>query len=282
MKKASVALLFLVLLLALSACAPKARPTGVPDQEDWQSGTIGVVLSWNADCYFDQCPWAEEAEILRYNSMAGAVMAMKYGYVDYLALEMASAGLLCRSMPAFTVLSPPIVEDEILAFVTPGRPDLQQEYDAFIEEFQQTEAYADLVRRGDAAFLADYQRRDVPATGTGETIRVVCEDYYPYCYWDFEQESLAGLEVELVTHFANSRNYQAEFIFSSYMAAITDLTVGRAEMMIDGLSGYYEEYARTSGLLCTKPHYVSQLVWVAITDESLLESGISEDVLDFY
>lgn len=282
MKKVSAALLFLVLLLALSGCAQKARPAGAPALGEIGDSTIGVVLGWNADCYFDQCDWAKDAEILRYNSMAGAVMAMKYGYVDYLALEMASAGLLCRSMPAFTVLSPPMVEDDILAFVTPGRPDLQQEYNAFIEAFRQTQDYADLVRRGDGAFLADYERRDVPALGTGETIRVVCEDYYPYCYWDFEQESLAGLEVELITHFANSRNYQAEFIFSSYAAAITDLTVGRAEMMIDGLSGYYEEYAETSGLLCTKPHYASKLVWVAIADASLLESGISEDVLEFY
>jgi|GEM_PF-994028 len=286
MKKILPLLLLLLLLtaplLCCGGCATRERITGLPADGDLRGLRVGVVLGWNADYYLDQTDLARDLKLMRYNTIASAVLAMKYGYVDVMALEMASAGLLCRNMPAFTVLDEPLAADQILLYVTGSRADLRDAFNAFIAGFRQTAEYADLLSRTDAAFLGDYQYREVPAIGGGEKIVVACEDYYPYCYWDFERDCIAGMEVELVTRFANACNYRVEFRFSSFSAAIMDLSLGRVDMMADGLSGYYENFAEQAGILCTDPYYTTQLVWVAVRDESLLEGGMSEEILQYY
>lgn len=272
MKRICMIGLALALVFALSGCSLRSatmRYRPIDDIHDLDGRRIGVSLAWSADYLLTG---REDMELMRYNSLADAVVAMCYKRVDAIAIERAFASTVLRSVQGVRIVEAPLATTSMLAFVNKNRPDILSQFNEFVEEFPKTPEYADLMRRV-RGIDEEFEERYVAPTGTGPVLRVGMESgIYPFIYYNYEDDAYYGMDAEIITHFANAYNYRIEFTDSSYEAMIQSLVAGRLDICIGGLSEFYREEVELSrGAFVSEPYMDMDIVFVEIDDASKLK-----------
>ena len=81
-------LIAIILLLCLSGCSGKQVYQPIDDVSDLGGRTVGVNLEWSADYMLSD---RDDMTIVRYNTVASLVMALRYGHIDAIAIERPTA-----------------------------------------------------------------------------------------------------------------------------------------------------------------------------------------------
>jgi ABC-type amino acid transport substrate-binding protein len=138
-------------------------------------------------------------------------------------------------------------------FATDGEA-LMEDFNKYLAEFKKTDEYKDLVKRIDEYDGTEYIGTDIPLTGTGEVLKIAADpNNFPRAFLNPGEEIITGYDVEILKHYANDRNYQLEFSYSTY----NDGTIGLQNGMYDIMTGYicdvYKTEAENIGLnVCDK------------------------------
>lgn len=128
--------------------------------------------------------------LVRYNTVASLVMALRYGQVDVIATERPSAIEIMNCMSGLRIVEPATATDQLVACVNIDRTDVLGDFNAFASGFYGSEAYIELYDRlnGDS-----FEYHEVEQAGGEKILNVgIATDCYPFCYIDSESGEIPG------------------------------------------------------------------------------------------
>ena len=177
---------------------------------------------------------APDANILRMTSETDLLAALENGKVDAAGSESLTL-IFCKEVAAKvdSVGSglPPI---PIGACFRLDNTELQQDFNSFLAEIRRDGTYQHIYdhwqNAEDPSAMAIPQQR-----GTGRTLCVATFPAMPPFNF-INSGKLSGLEPELLTEWANRRNWQLEFLIMDFAAQIPAVQTGKADMAMGAIS----------------------------------------------
>ena len=236
---------------------------------------MGVNLAWEPDYMLTG---RDDLELVRYDTLADMILALKFNKVDALAVDgmiwnvmnVGSVGLK-RVDPAFSSVG-------YTLYFGPDREALRDEFNAFLAEYQDSEEYRDHMARLDAFDGKSYIGPDIPQTGTGELLRVAIEsEGFPRSFPDPVTNQPSGFDLEALRYFANAHDYRLELSLSNYVDIVYGLQAGVYDVGVGNLSDVYAQEIIDAGMYPSAAMDYSGLYFIEKTQPSI---RINTDVLD--
>lgn len=255
-------LLAAVLLFCISGCSRKQAYPPITDVNDLGGRRVGVNLVWSADYMLSG---REDLTLVRYNTVANLVMALRYGQVDAIATERPFAHEIINCVSGLRIVEPSTANEELVAGVNRDRTDVLEDFNRFASEFYESEAYTELYSRLNSD---SYEYRKVEPTGGEKPLTVgLVTDAYPFAYIDSESGEFAGSEVEIITRFANEYGYSIEFVGGVFSTIELGIVDGEFDIAV----GTFIESARVdtelTGAVCfSQPYMQFEIVYIEIAD----------------
>ena len=261
-KKLGSVLLAIILLLCMSGCSGKQVYQPIDDVSDLGGRPVIKKLAWSADYMLSD---RDDMTLVRYNTVASLVMALRYGQVDVIATERPSAIEIMNCMSGLRIVEPATAIDELVACVNIDRTDVLEDFNSFASDFYGSEAYMELYDRlnGDS-----FEYRKVEQTDGKKILNVgIPTDCYPFCYIDSESGEFAGSDVEVITRFANEYGYSLKLTGGVFSTIEMGIVNGEFDMAI----GTFLECARvdtelTGTVYFSKPYMKQEIVFIEIED----------------
>lgn len=269
MKKMIAVLLLLV--FSLSGCSLRNvtksyRP--IEDIHNLDGRRVGVMMGWSPDYLLSK---REDIELMRFDTLSDAVLALCYQRVDAVAVERAFTIDVLNNLEGVRLVDEPISNDNLVAFISNDRTDVLEQFNEFIAGFRNSDEYAELMGRVER-METEFETKYVENTGTGPVLRVGLETaLYPFVDYDIEEDVYYGIDAEIITHFANAYNYRIEFMDGAYDAMIQNIAAGKLDVFVSGLSEVYRTEVELSGrALVSDPYMNMDIVFVEIADRDSL------------
>ena len=147
-------------------------------------------------------------------------------------------------------MEPPCGSVGYAAYFSADREPLMEEFNRFLENYRQTEAYADHMARLEDFDGLEYVGPEIPLTGTGETLRVATmAEEFPRAFLEAGEDVPSGFDLESLKLFANEGNYQLEFYYTVYNDIMQGLRSGAYDLAIGYLSDVYRDEVLDAGVL---------------------------------
>ena len=177
---------------------------------------------------------APDADIMRMTSSADLLAALENHKADVAGSESLTL-LFCKEVSdkvdSVDAKQKPI---PLGACFRTGNTTLQQDFNSFLAEIKRDGTYQKIYERWqkteDPSAMAIPQQR-----GTGRTLRVATYPALPPFNF-INSGKLSGLEPELLTEWANRRNWKLEFLIMDFAAQIPAVQTGKADMAMGSIS----------------------------------------------
>ncbi len=193
---------------------------------------IGVMCGYSTDYILSKDKY--KINIYRYDYYADMQLALRFNRLDAAAMENDEAYVFCRIEPKFKI---GLTLDSHLEFGYPFNADkieFLELFNNFAREFQQTEEYADIVRRVEESAQIPYQPKKVTNVVTTDRVLKVAafDGWEPVSYINTETNEWEGSDVEMLTYFANSIGAKLELSIKSYNQMLIELGSGLLDFII--------------------------------------------------
>ena len=177
---------------------------------------------------------APDADILRMTSSADLLAALDNGKVDVAGSESLTL-TFCKEVAdkvdSVDAHQPPI---PVGACFRKDNKALQQDFNQFLAEIKSDGTYQKIYDRWRTT--DDPSAMDIPQQrGTGRTIRVATYPALPPFNF-IKSGKVSGLEPDLLTEWANRRNWKLEFLMMDFAAQIPAVQTGKADMALGSIS----------------------------------------------
>lgn len=261
-KKLDTVLIAIILLLCLSGCSGKQVYQPIDDVSNLGGRTVGVNLVWSADYMLSD---RDDMTIVRYNTVASLVMALRYGHIDAIAIERPTAHDIMYCMSGLRIVEPATATDELVACVNIDRTDVLEDFNSFAADFYGGEAYIELYNRLNSD---SFEYHEVEQAGGEKILNVgIATDCYPFCYIDSESGEIAGSDVEVITRFANEYGYSLKLTGGVFSTIEMGIVNGEFDIAI----GTFFESSRvdtelTGTVNLSKPYMNHEIVFMEIED----------------
>ena len=193
---------------------------------------VGVIIGSIQDIAVTQ--YAPQADIRRYTSMTDIMAALENGKVDVLCQENFTVTANKAIAAVVDTVDAGLPPRYVAACFKLGNTALQQDFNAFLADIRTDGTYQKIFDRwlktdDPAALPAPHQY------GTGELIRVATYPAMPpYNFICSGQPS--GMEIDLLTEWANRRNYRLEFLMMDFASQIPALQTGKADIALGSVA----------------------------------------------
>ncbi|MBQ4390767.1 MAG: ABC transporter permease subunit [Paludibacteraceae bacterium] len=193
---------------------------------------VGVIIGSIQDIAVTQ--YAPKADIRRYTSMTDIMAALENGKVDVLCQENFTVTANKAIAAVVDTVDAGLPPRYVAACFKLGNTALQQDFNAFLAGIRADGTYQKIFDRwlktdDPAALPAPHQY------GTGELIRVATYPAMPpYNFICSGQPS--GMEIDLLTEWANRRNYRLEFLMMDFASQIPALQTGKADIAMGSVA----------------------------------------------
>ncbi len=193
---------------------------------------VGVIIGSIQDIAVTQ--YAPKADIRRYTSMTDIMAALENGKVDVLCQENFTVTANKAIAAVVDTVDAGLPPRYVAACFKLGNTALQQDFNAFLADIRADGTYQKIFDRwlktdDPAALPAPHQY------GTGELIRVATYPAMPpYNFICSGQPS--GMEIDLLTEWANRRNYRLEFLMMDFASQIPALQTGKADIALGSVA----------------------------------------------
>ena len=177
---------------------------------------------------------APDANILRMTSQTDLLAALENGKVDAAGGESLTLMFnkeLLEKVDSVGAGLPPI---PLGACYRLDNTELQQDFNSFLAEIRSDGTYQQIMDRWSNA--DDPAAMDIPQQrGTGRILRIATYPAMPpFNFINYGKPS--GLEPELLTEWANRRNWQLEYLIMDFAAQIPAVQTGKADMAMGAIS----------------------------------------------
>ena len=193
---------------------------------------VGVIIGSIQDIAVTK--YAPQADIRRYTSMTDIMAALENGKVDVLCQENFTVTANKAIAAVVDTVDAGLPPRYVAACFKLGNTALQQDFNAFLAGIRADGTYQKIFDRwlktdDPAALPAPHQY------GTGELIRVATYPAMPpYNFICSGQPS--GMEIDLLTEWANRRNYRLEFLMMDFASQIPALQTGKADIALGSVA----------------------------------------------
>ena len=193
---------------------------------------VGVIIGSIQDIAVTQ--YAPKADIRRYTSMTDIMAALENGKVDVLCQENFTVTANKAIAAVVDTVDAGLPPRYVAACFKLGNTALQQDFNAFLAGIRADGTYQKIFDR----WLKSDDPAALPAPhqyGTGELIRVATYPAMPpYNFICSGQPS--GMEIDLLTEWANRRNYRLEFLMMDFASQIPALQTGKADIALGSVA----------------------------------------------
>ena len=177
---------------------------------------------------------APEANILRMTSQTDLLAALENGKVDAAGGESLTLLFNKELLEKVDSVGAGLTPIPIGACYRLDNNELQQDFNSFLAEIRSDGTYQQILDRwsnaDDPSAMAIPQQR-----GTGRTLRVATYPAMPPFNF-INTGKPSGLEPELLTEWANRRNWQLEYLIMDFAAQIPAVQTGKADMAMGAIS----------------------------------------------
>ena len=177
---------------------------------------------------------APDANILRMTSQTDLLAALENGKVDAAGSESLTLMFNKELLEKVDSVGAGLTPIPIGACYRLDNTELQQDFNRFLAEIRRDGTYQQILDRwsnaNDPSAMAIPQQR-----GTGRTLRVATYPAMPPFNF-INSGKLSGLEPELLTEWANRRNWQLEYLIMDFAAQIPAVQTGKADMAMGAIS----------------------------------------------
>ena len=177
---------------------------------------------------------APDADILRMTTTTDLLAALESGKVDVAGSESLTLMFNKELLEKVDSVGAGLTPIPIGACYRLDNTELQQDFNRFMAEIRQDGTYQQILDRwsnaDDPSAMAIPQQR-----GTGRTLRVATYPAMPPFNF-INSGKPSGLEPELLTEWANRRNWQLEYLIMDFAAQIPAVQTGKADMAMGAIS----------------------------------------------
>ena len=230
---------------------------------------VGVALGSIQDIAVTKM--APGADIQRISGVTNMLMALESGKVDvigYGSMAVSFDKHLAAKVDTVGAGFPPIF---LGACFRMGNTELQQDFNSFLADARKDGTYQDICNRWREA--DDASAIPLPVQrGTGKTLRVAVDpETAPF---DFISSGVpSGLEIDLLTEWANRRNWKLEFLSMEFAALLPSIQTGKADVAIGVITATEE---RKKQVLFSDGYLESYMVFMTRKGEIGLLTGSEE------
>ena len=193
---------------------------------------VGVIIGSIQDiAVTDMAP---DANILRMTSQTDLLAALENGKVDAAGSESLTLMFNKKLLEKVDSVGAELAPIPIGACYRLDNTELQQDFNSFLAEIRRDGTYQQILDRWSNA--DDPSTMDIPQQrSTGRTLRVATYPAMPPFNY-INHGKLSGLEPELLTEWANRRNWQLEYLIMDFAAQIPAVQTGKADMAMGAIS----------------------------------------------
>ena len=261
MKRLLAALLALTVLLCLPGCGGEKAAEAVPETiQEFATARIGTTTG------SIQCALVPEilpeAELVEFNSLTDAVMALTSGKVDAVATEDAVCMAMRREgQPLRRVAESMGTSPYGILFGKGTDPRLKEEFNAFLADSKADGSLEQLEQK----WFGEQTPVDIPdysdLTGRENVIRFAVESgQRPFSY--IKDGKFTGYDVEILSLFAREYGYGLEILDVSFSGLLTGIEQGKFDMAGSGITITEE---RKQSMDFSDPYHTEDLV-LAVAD----------------
>ena len=223
---------------------------------------VGVVIGSIQDIAVTG--FAPDADILRMTSNTDLLAALENGKIDVVGGEsltyMFNREVIEKTDSVGAGL-PPI---PIAACFRKGNTALQQDFNSFLADIRSDGTYQEIMKRWTDA--DDPSAMEIPQQrGTGRLLTVATFPAMPPFNFICSGKP-SGLEIDLLTEWANRRNWRLEFLVMDFSAQIPAVQTGKADMAMGAISATEE---RQKQVLFSDGYIDSHILFLTRKGESL-------------
>jgi len=183
---------------------------------------------------------APDANILRMTSQTDLLAALENGKVDAAGGESLTLMFNKELLEKFDSVGAGFTPIPIGACVRLDNTELQQDFNSFLAEIRRDGTYQQILDRWSNADDPSAIAIPLPPSGgdrggLGRTLRVATYPAMPPFNF-INSGKPSGLEPELLTEWANRRNWQLEYLIMDFAAQIPAVQTGKADMAMGAIS----------------------------------------------
>ena len=183
---------------------------------------------------------APDANILRMTSQTDLLAALENGKVDAAGGESLTLMFNKELLEKFDSVGAGLAPIPIGACVRLDNTELQQDFNSFLAEIRRDGTYQQILDRWSNADDPSAIAIPLPPSGgdrggLGRTLRVATYPAMPPFNF-INSGKPSGLEPELLTEWANRRNWQLEYLIMDFAAQIPAVQTGKADMAMGAIS----------------------------------------------
>jgi polar amino acid transport system substrate-binding protein len=197
--------------------------------------------------------FAPTADIQRLPSYSDVMAALDNGKVDIVGSETIAITFNKELAAKVDTVNAGLSPNPLSACFRLDNTELQQDFNRFLADIRSDGTYQDIVKRWSDA--DDPSTVPVPQQhGTGRTLRVATFPAMPpFNFISSRQPS--GIEIDILTEWANRRNWRLEFLVMDFASQIPAVQTGKADMAMGMISvteerkkqvlfsdGYFDSY----------------------------------------
>ena len=230
---------------------------------------VGVVIGSIQDIAVTN--YAPGADILRLSTDADMLVALESGKVDILGYEDLSVAFNKEVSSKVDTVSSGLPSMPIGACFRMENTQLKQDFDSFLAETRRDGTYQQIYDRwkeaGDAAEVTVPQQR-----GTGQKLRIAIYPAMPPFSF-ISNGKPSGLEIDLLTEWANRRNRQLEYLNMDFASQIPAVQTGKVDMAMGSISITEE---RQKQVLFSDGYIASHIIFLTRNGEGTILTNPSQ------
>ena len=210
-----------------------AAVTDVPDVFKALSGKrVGVIIGSIQDIAVTDL--APDADILRLSNSTDMIAALENGKVDVIGEENLSVTFNKEIASKVDTVNAKLKPMPLGACFSLDNTQLKQDFDSFLADIRRDGTYQEIFDRwknaDDPAAVELPQQR-----GTGKTLRVAIYPALPP-FSLISSGFPSGLEIDILTEWANRRNWKLEYLIMDFASQIPAVQTGKADMAMGSIS----------------------------------------------
>lgn len=230
MKKITLAALALLLFLSLLSGCAKNEAVNFADTDDLNDKRIGVYTGTIYDKFaMERFP---DATILRYNSIADFVLALKDNKIDAAISNLYSARDVIRENPQIGILTDDVLSFPIGIGFSKNNPALREKFNMFLKRIKEDNSFDIMYEKwfNNDPLSVDMPEFEPVSTGDKVVLGVAVGDLPNVGYVGGQY---VGFDIELIQTFAHHEKLNLEITSMDFGALIASLASGRVDMIAD-------------------------------------------------
>ena len=219
-------------VIVLASNVEKAAPSGLKKLSDIADKKVGVYAGTVHDVYVMQN--FPKSDIRRFNNPPDMVLSLKTGKVDVAFFDLYSAKVIMKNNPDIGLLCDDALDLPIGFGFSKNNPELRKKFNEFLKKAKNGGLFDSLYTKW---FTGDIEKAVVPEfkySGSAGSITLgVAVGDLPYS--SFVNGRYAGIDIDLITHFAYSENLKLKIITMEFASLIASLAAGKVDIIADGI-----------------------------------------------